>query len=601
MNIVLIQFAVQSIVRLSQVGKDIAEQRARNTPALLPGLDPQDLSRNTVVNGFFTSSAWSKEYVAEGGEYAEFWDGDQSKTDKNSIDSLYVGVLKISASQGMDFEAALTPSGTTLLAQFDPGKDPNLSPFARIALTAADIVLDYLAVDPSIASDNPNSQKMIAAFAAAMADFLPDNGDFGPKEKFGERLASGFLRAGLKTITTHPDWVVEKEHVSTLLKNSLKPVIESFPSTIAGQIQWNRVTESIIGPAAQAALETIAANQKAFLGDRFDPDKAMGAVTQALLVEAAENGLHDQFTKEGLIGLYQATLAVAKVKPELFIVGNTPKHELARDALKSFASVLESSPPPFDHETGITLFAIAIEIVGENAHRFADPKNDWHGVAVKVFENLTASIAQSVKDNEGLKNAISREQLVEVGRIVLTEITTNPTLITHDAKEWNGVIAAISKAMTADEHLLLTGEDWKVIASIAATEAAANPARLFKMGSSPEEVLGAKLLNLILKAASKALLLEQGKEHTVLVGKTLREAINIILVAASGNAKAILANMNLLGKLLDELNELAVAFPMEIGSKEWLHLLRLLLGPTLDGTPVGNLDIERAIRLLKGE
>lgn len=210
-------------------------------------------------------------------------------------------------------------------------------------------------------------------------------------------------------------------------------------------------------------------------------------------------------------------------------------------------------------------------------------------------------MVDSIENNSGIKNVISRVQLVEIGQIILSEISTNPTLISNENEQWNGVISAISKAMAADKDLLLTGDDWKIIASVASAEAAANPARLFKMAGTPEEVLGTKLMTLVLKSASAALLIDNGKERSVLVGKTLREAINILLTAASGNAQAIVENLNLLEGLLNELNQLAVQFPMEIGSKEWLHLLRVLLGAVLDGTPIGHLDLERAIKLLKGE
>ncbi|GAC13859.1 hypothetical protein [Aliiglaciecola lipolytica] len=601
MNIMLVQFAVQSIVRLGTVTKDIAEQRARNTSALLPGLDPQDLSRETIVNGIFTSNSAYKKRVQAEGDLVQYWDSNCAKSDKDSIDCLYVAILKQSAEEGVDFEAALVPCGTTLINQFDPGRDPNLSPFARIALTAADILLEYIAINPSLASDNPNSQKLISAFSANMAAFLPNSGDFGEKEKFAQRIASGFLRAGLKTLCAHPDWVVQEEHVKTLLSNSLTPVVNSFPTSIAEQIKWQQVTESIVGPAAKAALETLATNQHAFLGDAFLPNTAMGAVTQALLLEAAKDGLKKPFSEQRFIGLYRAMLGVAKSNPKLFVKGDQPQHEVARNALKSFSTVLENAAFPFNQETGTKLFAEAINVVGQNAHRFADADNQWQTLAVDIFKNLTTSMADSINKNKGITNILSAEKLTEIGQIVLVQISANPTLIAGPNKEWHGVIAAITSAMAADKHLLLTANNWKVIASVAAAEAASNPARLFKLGSSSADILGAKLITVILKSASKAMNMANGKELSVLVGATLQEAITISLTNMSGNAKAIRDNLSLFEELLDELNELAVSFPMEIGSKEWLHLLRVLLGSVLEGISIGNLSIETANKLLKGE
>jgi hypothetical protein len=599
MNISLIQFAVQSIVRLGKVSQQAAEQSARNEATLLPGLDTQDVKRLDIINSFFMTDVNHKVHVADDGLLAEFWDNNRAKTDGNSVDSLYVAALRISADEGVDFTAALTLSGATLINQFDPGKGP-ISPFARVALVAADVVLDYLAIDPGIATNNANSQKLIGAFARNMADFLPDDGTFGPKERFGERLAAGFLRAGLTTVSAHPDWAVDGDHVEKLLENSLKPIVASFPASIADQIKWNRVTDSIIGPAAQAALETVAANQAEFFGSRFDPDIALGAVTQALLLGAAEDDLLDVLSQEGLIGLYQSVLGVAASRPELFIDGTGPKEELARDALSAFSNVLANTDPPFDRTAGIALASAAIEVVGTNAHNFADPGNEWHGVAVKVFEKFAKDLSDAVKTNKKLGQVLSREQLTEIGRIVMTEISTNPTLITKNGDEWYGVISAVTTAMAADTGLLLTGDDWKEIASVAAAEAATNPARLFKLDDQSNKVPAAKLIAVLLKGASSALKLPNGKERSVLAGTVLREAVTIALRAAAGNVKAIQDHLPLVEKLITQLNKLAVENHLEIGSKEWLHLFRALLGSVLDGTPVGDIDLERAVKLLQG-
>ncbi len=599
MNITLIQFAVQSIVRLATVSKQAAEQRSRNEPVLLPGFDSQEASRLTVVNGFFTITAEREAYVKDGGSLAEYWDTTQAKTDHSSVDALYVGALRISAEEGVDLVAALIPSGEVMIRQFDPGKGP-LSPFARIALTAADIVLDYIAIDPGIVSDNPNGQKLIGAFARNLAGFLPDDGNYGPREKFGERLAAGFLRAGLAMVSSNPELVVDEEHFEKLLSNALKPVVEKFPASIADRIQWNQVTDALIGPAAQAALETIAAHQSQFFGESFDPDIALGAVTQALLLEAAENGLEDQFSRDGKIGLYKAVLSVAATRPELFIEGGQPKQALARDALKSFADVLANAPPPFNKETGIALDTAAIEVVGSNSHHFANAEKAWHGVAVKVIENLSADFADALGKNGNLKQVLSKDQFVDIGRIVLDEISNNPRLITETNDEWHGVIRAVTTAMAADSELLLTSGDWKEIARVAAIEAATNPARLFKLETPQSNPLASQLITTLLTGATEALALPNGEERTVLVGAVLKEAITIALQSAAGNSQSIADHLALVKELVDELNQLIVENHLEMGSKEWLHLFRALLGSVLDGTSVGDLDLERAVKLLQG-
>jgi len=600
MNTSLILFGVQSIVRLGRVSRDVAEQRARDAKAVFPHLVKQNLTRKMMVQGFFNSTPELKAQVAADGPLADFWDGAVPKSDPDAIDQLYMAALRISTEQGVDFAALLTPSGAVMLQQFDPGEGP-LSPFARIVLAAADVALDYLALDPGIATDDPNTQKLIAGFARSMADFLPDDAQFGPQHEFGERLAAGFLRAGLATVSSHPGWVVDQDHYEALLKNAVTPVVEQFPTSITERLQWSRVTDAILGPAAQAALETVAAHQTAFLGDNLDPDQALGAVVQALLMEAAEDGLRDQVRRDGLIGLYRAVLGVAATRPELFFEGNKPEAALARDALKRFSGTLAAvKRPPFDKGTGLALAAVAIEVVGLHAHRFANPADEWVGVAITVFEDLTSDLSGALRANEGLGNVLSVEQLTDIGRIVLTEISKNPTLITSSGEEWHGVIQAVAFAMAADVQLLLTADDWKQIASVAAAEAATNPARLFRLGQSPEDQLAAKVIGVLLTGATDVLAAPNGPERSVLAGPVLTEAITIALRAASGNADAVARHLQGVQDLVTALNKLTVEHPMAFGSKEWLHLFRILLTSVLEGTDTGALTLERAIELLRG-
>ena len=419
--------------------------------------------------------------------------------------------------------------------------------------------------------------------------------------RLATRGRSGFLRAGLATVSAHPEWVVDQEHYEALLKNAVTPVVEQFPSSIAERLQWSRVTDAILGPAAQAALETVATHQTAFLGDNLGPDQALGAVVQALLVEAAEDGLRDPFRQDRLIGLYRAVLGVAATRPELFFEGNRPEAALARDALKRFSGTLAAvERPPFDKGTGLALAAVAIEVVGQHAHRFADPADEWVGVAIEVFEDLTSDLAGALRANEGLGNVLSVDQLTDIGRIVLTEISRNPTLITSSGDEWHGVIQAVTSAMAADEQLLLTADDWKEIARVAAAEAAANPARLFRLGQGAGDQLAANVIGVLLTGATDVLAAPNGPERSVLAGTVLTEAITIALRATSGNADALARHLQGVEDLVSALNELAVEHPMAFGSKEWLHLFRVLLASVLEGTDVGELTLERAIQLLKG-
>jgi hypothetical protein len=84
----------------------------------------------------------------------------------------------------------------------------------------------------------------------------------------------------------------------------------------------------------------------------------MGTVTRALFLQAADEGLHDQFTKEGLLGLYSAVVGVAVAQPQLCLGdGAKPNDIFARELFSKLMTVIETSPPPFDREVGVSRFS----------------------------------------------------------------------------------------------------------------------------------------------------------------------------------------------------------------------------------------------------
>ena len=56
------------------------------------------------------------------------------------------------------------------------------------------------------------------------------------------------------------------------------------------------------------------------MGKSFDTDTAFGAVTTSILLTVKEDGLADDFGREGLLRVYLACLDVAIKQPGLFVV-----------------------------------------------------------------------------------------------------------------------------------------------------------------------------------------------------------------------------------------------------------------------------------------
>lgn len=602
MNPVLISFGIQSVVRMGRVTNAALEQWARDDEAIFPEINKPNFNKLIFISGFFNKPENRHFVIGDRAVYAEYWDNTAPKRDASSQDALFTAVTKITAERGGDLNQTLAPAAAILVKQWDKSAGP-VSPWARIILTAGDIALDYVAANPSILGGNGSGEKMIAAYARNLSDLLPDNGQFGVKEGFVQRLSGVFLRAGLSTLNDHPEWVVSESHVTELINATVTPLLQNMPGDITTQLIWQDVADTMMGAAASAALQTVAKHQTAFMGNDFIPDKALGAVTRALFLEAAEGGIKDQFTRDGLLGLYTAALGVAAEQPDLFIGDvSKPDDQFSRELFSKLLDVLQESPPPFDGEVGIALAGAAIEVAGANAHRLASVDEPWEQAAADMVQSLAKNLNDALNTNGNIKNVFSKGQLTELGRIVLTQVAKTPRMVVSVQNEvWDGVIIAVASAMKADEKLLLSGDDWLQIASVAAEEAAANPARLFRLDpDKPNEVLAGTLLTRVLEAAGEILQKPDLMTGNVLYGKTLRVAIMVMLRNASGNPEAVREHLDKITELITKLNEFVAGNTEHYGNKEWIRLFRVLLSGVLEGRAIPVLDLEQADEILKG-
>jgi hypothetical protein len=601
MNPALILFGIQSVIRLGRVTNDALEQWERDDEAIFPEIKEPYLDREVYVNAFFNQTKYNHYVLGDAAPLAEYWSDSAVKPKKTAIDALFTASVKIKAENDGNTNHTLAPGAVFLVKQWNPGKGP-ISPWARIILTAGDIAFEYVSADPSILGLGGNGEKLIAAYAKNLSDILPDNGDFGNKENFAERLTNVFLRAGLSTISRNPEWLVSEEHLHELISSSVKPLVEALPDNIMEQLKWREAVDAVMGPAASAALQTVAKHQTAFLGSNFKPDKALGALTQALFLEAAKDGLKDQFVKEGLIGLYKAALNVAAEKPQLFLEGEGPKVDFTRDVFSKFAGVFKHSPPPFDGEVVVALASASLKAVGDNVHRFMNDTDPWGQTAADMVQSLTVKFKGALDTNEKLNSVFSKEQLIELGRILLSRMTGTPRMVLGSGTEaWEGLLTAVAAAMKEDKNLLLKGEDWIQIVETVADEAAANPTRLFQLNpNDPKDILAAKLINVVLKSAGEILKIPELKGKTVLFGKTLKDAIIIVFRETSGNPQDAQKALTQIEELVKELNLFVAQNHNRFGSKDWLRLFRVLLNAMLEGKSFPKLTEESANDILQG-
>jgi hypothetical protein len=606
MNHALIIFGIKSIIRIGRIGKAVSDQYARDSGAVFPELQQPIPDRRNFITSFFSSGNYLSYVDGTDAPYKEYWSTHGVIDDPNAVDALFIAAVKIKAEEGVDLKRwdygdSETAAGSVLLKQWHPETAP-LSPVASIILSTGDIVLEYVASNPGVMGVSGNGEKLLGAFAENLSDMLPGDGNFGVKHRFSERLLGAFLRAGLATISDYPEWVVSEEHMKKLISSAVTPVVESLPAGITQQLNYREVTDVLIGPAAGAAMRILAEHPDAFFGKDFKPEKAIGALTRGLFEQAAETGLSDQFSKEGLIELYRAALDVAAQKPQLFLDRDeNPENRLAQDMFSNFASVLKNSPPPFDGNTGIQLAAAALAAVSSNAHCFAGADEPWEQTAAGLVSQTAGQLSDAFHQNTGIEKIFSKDQLVELGRVFLSHVAGTPEMIAGSRDALSQVAGAVAQAMAKDQKLLLNGEDWLEIARVAAEEAAANPARLFKPDNDdPAQVIASQIISAVLKSAGEIVDQPDLSAKTVLFGRTLREAVIIVLRATSGNPAAAQEKLQKIEALVKKLGEFVAANAERFGNKEWLSLFRMLLAVVMEGKDLPELSVNSASDLLAG-
>ena len=607
MDPTLIIFGIRALIRLAREGISAFNQFERDRPALFPdGVSADFRQIDFIRNIFFPDHA---DLLTGSGAFAKYWSGTAPATMPGAMEALYIGAVKLFAEdqakkKQVSLRRGVEIGGAVMIKQWADGKGP-VGPIGRMVLTMADIGLEFVGANPSLLGVGGNGEKLLGALATNLSDMIPDDGDaMGPKSQLAERFVGIFLRAGLQTLNDQPGLVVREDHLQQLIRNTLPPIIAALPSGLAEQSRWRDVADALLGPAASAAISTVAANPAAFLGATFDPNRAIGALTQAMLKQAATTGLKQEFTEAGFIGLYQAALGVAAARPELFLGRpGTSADQLASDLFAKVAGTLKTAAPPFNSDLGTALAVDVLDTVKQDGPRFFEKEGPWENtvgtMALQVIDGLKVGLTDPASG--GIKSVLSQQQLVELARTFLAQAAKTPGMVAGGSTELQAIVGGVAKAMAEDKNLLLAPDDWLAIAGVAAEAASANPQRLFKINTAtPAGAIGSEVIKDLLAVAGVDLAKGGRKGGGVLFGATLREAIIVALRSAAGNAKATVDNQAALKGLAETLSDLVRTHPEQYGSKEWLSLYQSLIGRVLHGGPIGALTEAEIRKILEG-
>jgi hypothetical protein len=437
-----------------------------------------------------------------------------------------------------------------------------------------------------------------------MSALIPDDAAaFGAKTDFADRVLGIFLRAGLGTLAINASTVFKDEDVARLLKGVAKPIVEALPKSIEEQIHYRDLVDALAGPSAEAAFRLLAENTETYLGKDFADDTALGAVTSALFdeikVTAHGAGIVDVFSEQGVIRLYQAGLGVAVERPALFIgEDNSPRTKLFRELLSGAAGTLRAHPR-LKGPVGASLAAMVVEVVGSNAPSLLklNPDEPWEKVAATALEQVTTGLAGALNNLDaaglpkGALKSFSSGQLLELGRVILTQVAQTPGMLGVKRSEVQSIIAGMAEAMAADDRLLLSAEAWVKIAGVAAQRAASNPGRLFGLSTENQDgALAVTVIKAVLEVAGDTW--AGRSDRPLLFGETLESALEAVIKALAGNVTAIAENPDLVELFLRKLLTKASVNPEKFGSDGLSKVFQAFIGSVLAS---GNLPSDQKI------
>jgi hypothetical protein len=663
----LILFAVKSLIKVAkQTDKALVEFGA-DAAAVFPDAQEFKLAfdQRTAVADFLrlrTALQTQK-------PFSDVWDPTHDRIDRDKWDhaeqKVIVDAAFAFARQDNTALAVLTVAGAkdaldgntepdagerlisaTLIVQWtDKGKPIN--PFARVALTIAQVALDYVAIDPSILGvRGSRGEKILSAFAKAVSAPLSttlDAGQLGTAAQFHDDLLKALVGAAFEAFKNNIGDVVSDDHVAALINNALEPVVAAAKT--GGDLTFQRrmqlVFDALVGPAAAAALKTVSENPEAFFGSGFDRSKAAGQLVSALLVEAAKGDrFQGLFTEQGLIGLLGAALDVVAKRPDLFLgVSNDGKDKLVADVVTSLANTINDQvknlpeSKTFDPKrVAGTLAAAAIEAVGRNVSALTANTGEWHDIATNLVQRVLKGLGSALNDpnqGEALRTLLSEEQLIDLGRSVIRDAAANPGLVSADARVQT-IVQILGTVVAGDKKSVLTSANIATIASTLLSELAGSAA-LFNgmrpeiavvaqavaaaMAKDPNRLLAgedwveilkvaaaeasanpARLFSLVSNNADQALAaniiglvlknvpaIAAGGGAAILKGDVLREATTILITNLSGRPEIAKQYLPLLDAALKQSMDFVAAKPGRYGSKELLQLVRRITANVVAG------------------
>ncbi len=634
----LVLFLIRAGMQVGSEAINALEQKIRDTDIEVPDIALVRVSEMRRMLRLFQGELAAE--VKARGPLAAFWDrqaqngkGGPRTADQQAVPRLLARARRYWREQReaarantttLALEKSDAQAGVNMLRQWnkDDGPPP---PYVRVALSLARVGLEFAQANPALLGIGSNGEKFTITVAERIDELLPDAddpADWKPKDwsryYFAERTLRILMNAGLTTLSARPDLLVSESHLQQLVTNITAPLITLFDES-DDPLTLLRLQQTLLGPVAQAAFATLADNQTAFLGRRFDADRAVGAVTAAVLGIVRGKPLQQLADDGTLVEIARAVIGIAAKRPELFITkAGESDEKIARALLANVAGTVSDAIADDNVHLSdglvVDIAVSALEVLSQDGPSLLDRTDPWENVAA----DMVALVARGMSKSLGREGAVrfeqlfSRAQAVELVRVVLAQAARTPAMLSGSGRPEIGMLmSAVASAMAVDERLLLGPGDWQRIAAIVAREAARNPQRLFKLSvDRPEGQLGTRIIRTILVAAADGVAVAGPRGGALSFGAVLVDAVEFAYRAAVGNLKAAAAavlapdaggeggDFQALGNLVKGINDFASRKPDEIGWREWRWLFINLVVDAIENGSEFTITEDQLVALL---
>lgn len=455
--------------------------------------------------------------------------------------------------------------------------ETNHSPWAKFFREFVDVGFTTLSLQPGILGIGGNIEAFLVQLMPNLTVAFDAETSGKPNASLASRLANTFAHAALKTVVDNPSLVSSDKRWQPLVTGVLAPLQEQVVKDGA-QIAFaeENLRRMLMGPMAHGLLTAVNSNVDQFLKGDLASDKLLGIVARETLGAAAATGVEGldvrkMFTDAAALQVFDATLKVARDRPELFIRGKGAGLDASRKLLTDLSRTLVAAPKPFgaNPELAATLATITVDAVGAYASvqiksRITTTTSAQGALQIDLADHLLTALMDGLKsglkgDDNALSRVFSRSGAVDVVQILASHVAKSPHLLV--GKNGNPQIVAlaqsVAQAIEADTTGLLGEDQWRNILSMVLDAALANPGRLFSLdpAASAKDSIALDVITTLLGVARESLV--AGKTPgagDILFGETLGRVIEIAISAASSGVLALAKKE---GKLVERLTQLA--------------------------------------------